>query len=51
MLPKILKPTLARRTDAAFYSDEHVFEIKWDGIRCLAAKGISLCGKPTLTVP
>jgi bifunctional non-homologous end joining protein LigD len=27
---------LAQKADAPFDSDQHLFEIKWDGIRCLA---------------
>ncbi len=36
MLPAVLKPMLAKQADAAFDSEQHRFEIKWDGIRCLA---------------
>jgi len=36
MLPKMIKPMLAQTAKAPFDSEEHLFEIKWDGIRCLA---------------
>jgi len=36
MLPRSLKPMLAKRAGAPFDSDKHLFEIKWDGLRCLA---------------
>jgi ATP-dependent DNA ligase len=36
MLPRVLNPMLARKADAPFDSDEYMFELKWDGIRCLA---------------
>jgi ATP-dependent DNA ligase len=36
MLPHILDPMLAQAAEAPFDSDQHFFEIKWDGIRCLA---------------
>jgi ATP-dependent DNA ligase len=36
MLPKFIKPMLAVEATEPFDSDDHVFEIKWDGIRCLA---------------
>jgi ATP-dependent DNA ligase len=45
MLPRIIKPMLAKKADAPFDSDAHIFEIKWDGIRCLAfirAQGVRL---------
>lgn len=35
MLPNFIKPMLAERGEA-FDSDEHLFEIKWDGIRAMA---------------
>jgi ATP-dependent DNA ligase len=35
MLPSIIKPMLAQTADAPFDSEQHLFEIKWDGIRCL----------------
>lgn len=34
-LPDFIEPMLAR-IGAAFDSDRHLFELKWDGIRCLA---------------
>lgn len=34
-LPEFIKPMLAK-TGEAFDSDEHLFEIKWDGIRTMA---------------
>jgi ATP-dependent DNA ligase len=36
MLPRSLKPMLAKQADAPFDSDQHLFEVKWDGVRCLA---------------
>lgn len=36
MLPERLKPMLAETADEPFDSRQHLFEIKWDGIRCLA---------------
>ena len=36
MLPRLLYPMLAQKAEAPFDSDQHLFEIKWDGIRCLA---------------
>ena len=36
MLPRIIKPMLAQKAEAPFDSEQHLFEIKWDGIRCLA---------------
>ena len=36
MLPKLIKPMLAQTAKSPFDSQEHLFEIKWDGIRCLA---------------
>ena len=36
MLPRSLKPMLAKKADAPFDSEQHLFEIKWDGVRCLA---------------
>lgn len=35
-LPDFVPPMLARLARQAFDSDEHLFEIKWDGIRALA---------------
>jgi bifunctional non-homologous end joining protein LigD len=35
-LPRSLRPMLARPVDAAFDSDEHVFEPRWGGRRALA---------------
>jgi ATP-dependent DNA ligase len=32
----IPKPMLAQKAEAPFDSPDHLFEIKWDGIRCLA---------------
>ncbi len=34
-LPRNIKPMLAK-SSAAFDSDEHLFELKWDGTRCIA---------------
>ena len=36
MLPKIIKPMLAQTAQSPFDSEDHLFEIKWDGIRCVA---------------
>ena len=36
MVPRLLNPMLAQKADAPFDSKQHLFEIKWDGIRCLA---------------
>jgi ATP-dependent DNA ligase len=36
MLPSFIKPMLAGSAAEAFDSKNHVFELKWDGIRCLA---------------
>ena len=36
MLPESIKPMLAVEAKEPFDSDDHLFEIKWDGIRCLA---------------
>lgn len=36
MLPKLIKPMLAVEAKEPFDSDDYIFEIKWDGIRCLA---------------
>jgi len=36
MLPKFIRPMLAMESKEPFDSDDHLFEMKWDGIRCLA---------------
>jgi bifunctional non-homologous end joining protein LigD len=36
MLPNAIQPMLAVAVPQPFDSDDHLFEIKWDGIRCLA---------------
>ena len=36
MLPKLIKPMLAETVEKPFDSKDHLFEIKWDGIRCIA---------------
>jgi ATP-dependent DNA ligase len=36
MLPNVIRPMLAVPVPEPFDSDHHLFEIKWDGIRCLA---------------
>jgi len=36
MLPMVIKPMLAAAAPGPFDSDDYLFEIKWDGIRCLA---------------
>src|SRR5262245_18586586 len=35
-LPEFVAPMLATLVDEPFDSDEHLFEIKWDGIRALS---------------
>lgn len=35
-LPAVFKPMLATLSDAPFDSPEHLFEVKWDGVRTLA---------------
>jgi bifunctional non-homologous end joining protein LigD len=39
MLPERIKPMLAEMAEKPFDSKQHLFEIKWDGIRCLAFVG------------
>jgi ATP-dependent DNA ligase len=36
MLPNFIKPMLAVESREPFDSDDYIFEIKWDGVRCLA---------------
>src|SRR5262245_15340227 len=36
MLPSVIKPMLAVAAPGPFDSDDHLFEVKWDGVRCLA---------------
>lgn len=36
MLPQNLHPMMAKKASAPFDSAQHLFELKWDGIRCLA---------------
>jgi DNA ligase D-like protein (predicted ligase) len=36
MLPERIKPMLAETAEQPFDSKDHLFEIKWDGIRCIA---------------
>src|SRR2546422_1883329 len=36
MLPEHIKPMLAETAEKPFDSKDHLFEIKWDGIRCVA---------------
>jgi len=36
MVPQNFQPMLAKPASAAFDSAQHLFELKWDGIRCLA---------------
>jgi ATP-dependent DNA ligase len=36
MPPKVIKPMLAVAVAEPFDSDSYLFEIKWDGIRCVA---------------
>jgi bifunctional non-homologous end joining protein LigD len=53
MLPQILNPMLAQKAEAPFDSEEHLFEIKWDGIRCLAcveAKRVRLQSRRSLDI-
>jgi len=35
-LPRTIKPMLAQATVEPFNCDKHLFEVKWDGIRCLS---------------
>jgi ATP dependent DNA ligase domain len=35
MMPQSFHPLLAQKAEAPFNSEQHLFEIKWDGIRCL----------------
>src|SRR5262245_46393581 len=36
MLPTTIRPMLAVAALGPFDSEDHLFEIKWDGVRCLA---------------
>lgn len=36
VLPERIAPMLAKAREAPFDSDDHLFEIKWDGTRCVA---------------
>ena len=36
MLPLTINPMLAVKAEVPFDSEQHLFEVKWDGIRCLA---------------
>ena len=36
MMPLVINPMLAQTAEAPFDSAQHLFEIKWDGIRGLA---------------
>ena len=36
MIPERIKPMLAETAEKPFDSKDHLFEIKWDGIRCVA---------------
>ena len=36
MLPGLIKPMLAMAANELFDSAAHLFEVKWDGVRCLA---------------
>src|SRR5689334_2367632 len=36
MVPEHIKPMLAETAERPFDSKDHLFEIKWDGIRCVA---------------
>jgi ATP-dependent DNA ligase len=36
MLPATIRPMLARQAEEPFDCDDYLFEVKWDGIRCLA---------------
>ena len=33
---KTISPMLIGKDEAAFDSDDYIFELKWDGIRCIA---------------
>ena len=35
-LPRIIKPMLAQARSEPFNCDKHLFEVKWDGTRCLS---------------
>jgi bifunctional non-homologous end joining protein LigD len=49
-LPRSLRPMLPRPADAAFDSDEHVFEPRWGGRRVLALIEPDPGGRPRLTL-
>ncbi len=34
-LPRMIKPMLAQARSEPFNCDKHLFEVKWDGTRCL----------------
>jgi len=51
-LPEFIKPMLARSSEP-FDSDDHIFELKWDGTRCIAfidRKGIRLQNRRLLDI-
>jgi ATP-dependent DNA ligase len=53
MLPTLIKPMLAQPAPEPFDSAAHLFEIKWDGIRCLAfvgAGGVRLQSRQLLEI-
>jgi bifunctional non-homologous end joining protein LigD len=35
-LPRMIKPMLAHARSEPFNSDKHLFEVKWDGTRCIS---------------
>lgn len=49
-LPRSLRPMLPRSADAAFDSDEHVFEPRWGGRRALAFVEPEIDAGPSLTL-
>jgi ATP-dependent DNA ligase len=53
MLPDVIRPMLAVAVPKPFDSDHHLFEIKWDGIRCLAfvnAGGVRLQSRDSIDI-
>ena len=53
MLPTLIRPKLAQPAPEPFDSAAHLFEVKWDGIRCLAfigAGGVRLQSRQLLEI-
>jgi ATP-dependent DNA ligase len=53
MLPATIRPMLAQTAPAPFDSDDYGFEVKWDGIRCLAfieRRGVRLHSRALLDI-